>query len=97
MKDYRGQRQRFQNKFNDIKFNNGNEPEIDMFSEAQAFMSWIFLTQGKVSDRYGNVSRPREAVRNRTVRYRAHGPLQKYFTDLHNICPALQGNIVVQT
>ena len=36
MKDYRGQRQRFQN---DIKFNNGNEPEIDMFSEAQAFMS----------------------------------------------------------
>ena len=39
MKDYRGQRQRFQNKFNDI--NNGNEPEIDMFSEAQAFMSWI--------------------------------------------------------
>ena len=39
MKDYRGQRQRFQNKFNDIKFNNGNEPEIDMFSEAQAFMS----------------------------------------------------------
>ena len=39
MKNYRGQRQRFQNKFNDI--NNGNEPEIDMFSEAQAFMSWI--------------------------------------------------------
>ena len=39
MKDYRGQRQRFQNKFNDIKFNNGNEPEIDMFSEAQALMS----------------------------------------------------------
>ena len=39
MKDYRGQRQRFQNKFNDIKYNNGNEPEIDMFSEAQAFMS----------------------------------------------------------
>ena len=37
MKDYRGQRQRFQNKFNDI--NNGNETEIDMFSEAQAFMS----------------------------------------------------------
>ena len=89
MKDYRGQRQRFQNKFNDIKFNNGNKPEIDMFSEAQAFMSWTFLIQGKVSDRYGNVSRPSEAARNRTVRYRAYGSLQKYFTDLHIIWLAL--------
>ena len=86
MKDYRGQRQRFQNKFNDIKFNNGNEPEIDMFSEAQAFMSWTFLIQGKVSDRYGNVSGPREAVQNRAVRYWAHGSLQKYFTDLDIHC-----------
>ena len=38
VKDYRGQRQRFQNKFID----NGNEPEIDMFSEAQAFISQPF-------------------------------------------------------